>query len=356
MNFIADTQSRKYQLTINAPEKKELNHEQIKLTLAQLKSVIYYCMADEIGLETKLYHTHIFIVAKSPIKFSRIKKLFPEAHIEQANGTSQQNRDYIRKDGKWADDEKADTSIVDTFEEWGEIPEEQQGHRTDLDVLYQMVKDGKSDFEILETNPEYMLRLQAIEKVRQTLRYQENRTTFRNLDITYIFGATGTGKTRSTLEKYGYEGCYRATDYTHPFDAYAGQDVLILDEFRSDLKIGEMLNFLDGYPLELPCRYANKVACYTKVYIISNISLEEQYPSIQLEHPSTWQAFLRRIHNVSYFFKDSFGNNQSYSIPIKQYKNSENLKQIAMNSITATQFTLDDFEEIDGDLPPEFLN
>ena len=26
------------------------------------------------------------------------------------------------------------------------------------------------------------------------------------------------------------------TDYTHPFDGYKGQDVIIFEEFRSDLK------------------------------------------------------------------------------------------------------------------------
>lgn len=35
-------------------------------------------------------------------------------------------------------------------------------------------------------------------------------------------------------------------------------------------------NILDGYPLELPCRYANKQACYTEVYLVSNLPLERR--------------------------------------------------------------------------------
>ena len=93
---------------------------------------------------------------------------------------------------------------------------------------------------------------------------------------------------------------FRITDYLHPFDLYKGQDVILFDEFRSSLKIQDMLNYLDGYPLELPCRYANKIACYTKVYLISNISLESQYMNIQLDSPETWDAFLRRIHTVEH--------------------------------------------------------
>lgn len=60
-----DTQSRKWQLTFNNPQDKNLDHDTIKHTLEQLKSCTFWCMADEIGLETKTPHTHIFIVLKS---------------------------------------------------------------------------------------------------------------------------------------------------------------------------------------------------------------------------------------------------------------------------------------------------
>ena len=59
-----------------------------------------------------------------------------------------------------------------------------------------------------------------------------------------------------------------------------------------------MLLYCDIYPLELPSRYANKYACYNKVYIISNWALERQYPEAQREDRESWEAFLRRIHKV----------------------------------------------------------
>ena len=62
-----------------------------------------------------------------------------------------------------------------------------------------------------------------------------------------------------------------------------------------------MLKYLEGYPLMLPSRYSNKVACYTKVYITTNWALYEQYKNIQRDHPTTWQAFLRRIKTVYNF-------------------------------------------------------
>ena len=100
------------------------------------------------------------------------------------------------------------------------------------------------------------------------------------------------------LEAHNFIDVYRITDYKNPFDGYRCQPVIAFDEFRSSLRLKEMLLYCDIYPLELPSRYANKYACYNKVYIISNWALERQYPEAQREDRESWEAFLRRIHKV----------------------------------------------------------
>lgn len=291
------TQSRKWLLTINNPKEHNLLHDDIKSILSTFKNLDYWCMCDEIG-KNNTYHTHVFVYKQAPIAFNTIKKKFTTAHIDYCRGTCQENRDYIRKEGKYSNTDKAETNLKDTFEELCEMPEEHQGRRNDLHTLYAMIKDGYSNYEIMENNPEYMLQLDKIENCRQTIKAEKYKNTFRELEVNYHFGKTGKGKTRFVMEKYGYENVYRVTDYLHPFDSYKGQDVIIFEEFRSSLKIQSMLNFLDGYPLDLPCRYNNKVACYTKVYILTNIPLENQYFDIQKEYKETWLAFLRRITAV----------------------------------------------------------
>ena len=62
--------------------------------------------------------------------------------------------------------------------------------------------------------------------------------------------------------------------------------------------------YLDIYPLHLPARYNDRVACYTKVYLTSNLPLEKQYRAEQWDRPETWRAFLRRIHNVIEYLPD----------------------------------------------------
>lgn len=294
------TQSRKWLLTFNNPEKYGFDHDNIRAALSTIKDLTYWCMCDEIGKEGT-YHTHLFIFRKNTMRFSMVKNKFPTAHIDYCRGTTQENREYIRKEGKYKGTDKEETNLHNTFEEYGECPQEEQGKRNDLSELYGMIKDGLSNYEILEANPGYMLKLEKIENCRQVLRQEEFKNKFRELTVEYWFGKTGQGKTRTVMEKFGYENVYRVTDYVHPFDNYKGQDILVFEEFRSSLKIQDMLNYLDGYPLELPCRYNNKTACYTKVYLLSNLSLKEQYVDVQRNYEETWHAFLRRISCVKCF-------------------------------------------------------
>ena len=113
--------------------------------------------------------TPIYIQGKGAMRFSTIKKRFDSAHIEMAKGTALQNREYVSKSGKWEKDKKHETCVDGTFEEWGEMPVERQGARNDLADLHAMVKEGLSDYDILEQMPEAMLQLDKIQLTRQVI-------------------------------------------------------------------------------------------------------------------------------------------------------------------------------------------
>lgn len=295
--------SRKFQLTINNPADHGFDHERIKSILSEFPGVLYWCMCDEIG-EQGTPHTHVYTVFKNSVMFDTLHKRFYGVHIEQANGSNKENRDYVRKEGKWLDDAKHETNLTNTFEEWGELPPDRSKQETQAEKIMQMVFDGKTNAQILTEIPGAYSKLNYIEQARQTLLEERYKDSWRKLEVTYLWGDTGAGKTRSVMEAYGYSKVYQVTDYAHPFDGYKGQEIIIFEEFRSSLKVDDMLKYLDGYPLQLPCRYANKVACYTKVFIISNIPLKAQYPNVQTDNPETWAAFRRRIHYVQRMTKD----------------------------------------------------
>jgi len=140
-----DTRSRKWQVTINNPSEHGMDHTRLRAIILGLQ-LEYACLSDEIG-EEGTYHTHVFIQGKNAIRFSTMKNEFGGCHLEMAKGTAQQNRDYIRKEGKWAKDKKKETNLPETFEEFGECPVERPGRRTDLDDLYDMIRDGKTNKE-----------------------------------------------------------------------------------------------------------------------------------------------------------------------------------------------------------------
>ena len=296
-------QARRFLLTVNNPAEKQVTHDSIKSEMEKLTTVKYYCMSDEIGAEGT-YHTHIFLACSSCLRFSTLKRHFPAAHIDSVNGTSEEARAYVLKTGKWEDDEKRGTQVPNTQFEWGEVPQDRQGERVDLAVLLGLIKDGMTNAEIIESNPDYLLRLNDIDRTRQTLVNEEYRERWRNLEVTYIWGATGTGKTRSVREGQGYANVYAVNNYKHPFDGYAGENVMLFDEFNSNFRIQDMNNYLDGYPLTLPARYSNKQACYERVIIISNLDLREQYAHEKRTQPDIWAAFVRRIHKVIRFMPD----------------------------------------------------
>lgn len=300
----SNPQSRKWTLTINNPQDCGLDRDGIRKIL-NLFCPDYYCLADETAT-TGTFHTHIFIYSKSPIRFSTVKNRFPTAHIEKAFGSANENRDYIRKEGKWADDKKSETSHKGSFYEFGNIPNECEERDPKMYKLLCNVKDGLSTTEIIDETPSFAFKLKDIDILREAYLSERYRSENRELTVTYLFGASGTGKTSGIYKKHPASEICRITDYNGKngvrFDSYHGQDILVFEEFNSQIPIETMLNYLDIYPLTLPARYSDRTACYTKVYITSNLPLNEQYIDVKHNHHETWKAFIRRIHRV-FFYK-----------------------------------------------------
>lgn len=305
----SDTQGRSWLLTINNPvEKGFIDDDTLKKYIEDISGIKYAIFQLEKGEKEGTEHYQLFLNFNFGKRFSSVKKLFPTSHIEKMKGTKEQARAYCSKE------ESRIGQVVEVGEWTG------TGERSDLKRLYEGIKEGKTNIELFEENASYITFEKHIESVREQLLYEKYKKIFRKLHVEYHWGKSETGKTRSIMECYGYENVYRVTDYKNPFDGYQGQEVILFEEFRSSLSIGNMLTYLEGYPLQLPCRYKNKTACFVTVYIVSNNSLWEQYENIQEEYPETWNAFIRRINEVVTFkSKDDFyfEDNSNYFIKHK---------------------------------------
>lgn len=261
----------------------------------KLKNYVYVGQKER-GEKTGYEHYQIYIENPSQIRFETLKNKFPSGHFEIRRGTRRQAYEYCTKE---------ETRIGEIFGN-GEIDlENEQGKRKDIEILYNMIMlENKTPSQIILEYPSAGRYLNYIDRLYNEKLFTIYRSKLRlelKENVYYVWGDPGTNKTRYVYEKHGYENVYRVTDYKHPFDEYRGESVMVFDEFHSQLKIEQMLNLLDIYPYKLPCRYANKIACYTTVYIISNLSLEEQYTDIQSKYPKQFQALKRRITSVVCF-------------------------------------------------------
>ncbi len=326
--------TRRMQITCNNPLEKGVTADQIKITLSRWKTK-YYCFCYETG-ETGTYHVHIYVSFVHPQSTKTVSKAFGNAHIEVIrNSTSKQNRDYIRKEGDYLDSEKKATNHIETFFESGECPEdgkENQGVRNDIEAMIALVQDGASNMEIVQSVPSMALHIPAIEQYRQAY-WEEQGKEYRKMTVWYIYGKTRTGKTSYVYDTHDASEIYSVVDYKGNgiWDGYdtARTRILLLDEYRSALPFSLMLAICDGQPLTLNCRYSNRVCLHHTVYIISNISLLEQYPNIQREEPESWQAFLARIHNVRHYY--DIGKYNDYTV--EKYLHAEQTRGLSESFI-----------------------
>lgn len=278
--------SRNWILTINYKDEEPRENNELLEYIKEIKSLVYSAFQLEQG-EHGTKHHQIYISFKYQKTFETIKKKFPKAHIEAVKGTPKQASEYCTKE---------DTRIGEPII-YGELPI--KGKRTDMEDIYEMIVNDCSFKEIREAYPSQYIRYKGkIHETRQEILEERYSKMFRKLDVVYICDLPGVGKTRYIMEKYGYDDVFRVSNYKNPFDTYKGEKVIVFEEFRSSLPIEQMLNYLDGYPLRLPARYGDKVACYDKVYVVSNWEYKDQYEHVRNQHPTTAQALDRRINFV----------------------------------------------------------
>lgn len=299
-------QSRKWMLTINNPQKHNLGHDVISDKLMMSKPQ-YFCMCDEIG-EEGTYHTHVFLYSLSPIRFETLKKRFPQAHLESCRGKIIEAVNYIRKQGRWADTDKSETNLNDTFEEYGKMPDEKQEKIPELAVVIKMLEENASTSEIIKAYPQFALRTSRINELRETLRTDKYIDTIRKLEVIYLYSETDVDLFSYILQYHLPCDVCRITNYGRNghvnFDNYHGQSVLVFENFRSSIEIDEFLVYLSPYPCALPARYSDRSAAYNKVYIVSYIPLDRQYRHLEGDQNILLRKFQSKINKLIEFRVD----------------------------------------------------
>jgi len=187
----------------------------------------YAVIGKEVG-ETGTPHLQMHCEFKHMKSFKQMKEVCARWHIGKRNGTKGEASTYCKKD--------------DNFVEFGTLGSE-QGKRTDLNEVREMVKSGKTMRDICDVVNSY----QAI-KYAETLRKYVQKPRCWKPEVYWYWGPTGTGKTRLAMDQSNVDDRWVSLDSFKWWEGYDGQSDVIVDDFRgSDCRLKTLLRILDRY-------------------------------------------------------------------------------------------------------------
>lgn len=129
------------------------------------------------------------------------------------------------------------------------------------------------------------------------------------------------------VKELGLENTFLVDTYDKSmFTLYNNEENIVFDEFTGKVEITYMNKLLDRYPVQLRGLNVVKMASYTTVWVISNLSLQNQYKKIQEENPTLFRAFERRFgcimrmdnYGVIHYEKNDYNKSVQIEMQVKE--------------------------------------
>lgn len=264
---------RKYCFTINNWTVTDLENARLLL-----KGSEYGIIGKEVG-ESGTPHLQGYARFKNPRTFNALRKAFLRAHIEPSKGNDEQNYAYCSKDKD--------------FEEFGKMQlqeNSEQGKRTDIVVIKEMINEGANMRDIIEVASSY----QSIRMAEIILKYKEKKRNWKP-KVEWFYGPTGTGKTRKAIEIFGENPYYISGKNLKWWEGYDGEENVVLDDFRADFcTFHELLRILDRYEFRIEVKGSSRQLLAKHIIITSCHHPREVYK----KNEEDVGQLLRRIDNV----------------------------------------------------------
>lgn len=257
-----------------------LNNPTAPLDFSEHEAVTYAVWQKEAG-ENGTPHYQGYIEMSKPSRLTAMKKIIPGAHFEKRRGTRDQARDYCMKE----------ESRLDGSFEYGDFGAKRQGKRNDLVRLYESVKEGKPDRQILEEDPAtYMRYFKAVDRVRLVIAPRRDFKT----EVYVIWGGTGLGKSYFCRAQSPEAYWKQRGDW---WDQYDGGSDVIIDDFYGWLKWDTLLRLCDENPCQVEIKGGHVNFAPKRIYITSNKAPSEWYSNEKCHFPT----FARRVTSFMYF-------------------------------------------------------
>lgn len=266
---------RAYCFTLNNPTTNDI-------PFSTLEHIRYAIWQRERGENEGTEHLQGYVELSTPQRFTYLQRVLPGAHFEERRGTREQAKEYCRK---------VETKIEGPWE-YGTWKDGGAGARNDLNVIKRKLDEGIDEKVIADEHFGEWLRY-----YKGFREYKKLRTSHRTwkTEVTILWGESGTGKSRKCMEE-APNGYWKTRDEW--WDAYDGEDDVIIDDFYGWLPYDFLLRLMDRYPLDVPTKGGFRRFVGKRLFITSNKPPEEWYPNITDKTP-----LLRRIDKRVHYNK-----------------------------------------------------
>lgn len=223
-----------------------------------------------------------------------IGNMFGPIHcrVEPMRGKFQENDAYCGKEN--------------TLTKLGDEPE--QGARGDLDETKDMIMRGDITVDqVAQEDPHmyhmYERTLSKIEEIALRHRFRTEMT-----QGVWIHGPSGAGKSHMAFEGFNPDTHYVKCLDDEWWDGYIGQEVVIINEFRGQIRLSELFDLVDKWPKTVKQRCRAPVPFLAKKLIITSVKGPREVYSRLGDDNEPWAQFERRFKIIELEQKYSEGN------------------------------------------------
>jgi len=239
---------------------------------------------------TLTQHFQCFFIFKNDMSINSLRKNFEEwlsfpctISFVKADKNVKECIKYCTKDG------------IDLLQ-LGEQPAG-KGSRTDLSEVVDIIQSGGNLTDITTSCPEQFIHYST--GIQKLMMYYVRPRNFKT-EVYWIYGPTGTGKSRWAINQMDPNSSYFKSGSTKWWDGYCNQKDVLIDDFRptKDLPFDFILRLFDRYPLLVESKGGSTHFTSQRIFVTTPHSVEETFSHCDWLKIEDFNQINRRIFKL----------------------------------------------------------